>query len=115
MNVLHLELYKEHEPGKIGKNKKGESVGKSTQRKRNKLARLLKKVNFKCEKCGSSKHLTLHHRMRIKKKINRRFKSDYFEKGVILCSKCHKKLHDLEDEKLLLSSKSLYDEWKRFL
>ena len=54
--------------------------------------KIRKRDNYTCQKCGSHKHLQVHH----KKYIKGRLAWEYDESNLVtLCSECHKKIHHI--------------------
>ena len=55
--------------------------------------KIRKRDNYTCQKCGSHKHLQVHH----KKYIKGRLAWEYDESNLVtLCSECHKEIHNIK-------------------
>lgn len=59
--------------------------------------RILKRDNFECQNCGSSKKLIAHHILNFKTHIDLRYVDS---NGIILCEECHKKFHSKYGNKI---------------
>jgi 5-methylcytosine-specific restriction endonuclease McrA len=67
------------------------------------LLLLLYSSNYKCEKCGSDKDLTIHHLIQkfvknIVDKIKYVRQRHYFGNQVILCTRCHHIVHNFKPD-----------------
>ena len=58
--------------------------------------KVLERDGYKCQKCGSTEKLNVHH---IKSFAEFPDEREKIENGITLCEKCHRKLHGLVKEK----------------
>ena len=54
---------------------------------------IMKQKGFKCEDCGTSRNLTVHHKKKISQHPELEFELDNV---MVLCEPCHIKLHKKE-------------------
>ena len=64
----------------------------------------LERADYKCELC-SSPYKAIHHVTYPK-----RYNDDHIDNLVVVCDKCHSKLHGVRDEKKIVFDQSLYSE-----
>jgi 5-methylcytosine-specific restriction endonuclease McrA len=57
---------------------------------------IIKSMKSRCEKCGTTNNLTIHHKIKLKDNPELLIDKDNL---IVLCRSCHNKIHKEEDRK----------------